>query len=841
MTRELDAIINDLAAARVLLVASDFDGVLAPIVDRPDDARIDPAADRALQRLAALPRTHAAVISGRALADLDKRVPESPGILLVGSHGAEPASGRRVDPTPEQRNALDQLEHDLRAIAEGIPGALHERKPYSVALHYRCCRPAEARDAFQRALAHAARFPFLIRRDGHMVVEFAALPLNKGHALLGIMLRAGASAVLFLGDDATDEDAFPFADQHGLAVRVGDGPTSAAARVQDQPAAVALLEHLAERREAHLRLEPPTPIETHSILSDQRAIAVMDPRADLVWLALPRADSTAVFSSLLGDVSRGCFSITPTDEAEYPVQEYLGPTMILRTKWRRMTVTDYFDCSAGRAYQRAGRSDLIRRIEGEGTARVRFAPRLDFGRVATSLVLHNGGLEVDGSDDPFVLFAPGVSWRIEQDGPHHAAIADIDLSQGPIILEMRYGFGSLGHARTTESERFAATERFWAGWGKTLRLPSRATELVLRSALTLKALCHGPTGAILAAATTSLPEHLGGSRNWDYRYCWPRDACLAAAALMRLGNTGVAMKLLDWLVAVVDRCDAPERLRPLYSVAGTELSPEAEIGDLSGYDHSKPVRVGNAADRQVQLDVFGPIVDLAARLVENGAPVTPEHWRLVEAMVAAVAARWNEPDHGIWEVRGPKAHHVHTKIMCWHAVDRAIAISRDALGRNRPDWAALRDLIRDDILTQGWSSRAGAFTFRYGSDDLDAATLLIGTTGLLPPNDPRFIATVRAVQQSLLDGPVVYRYRLDDGLPGIEGGFHLCTSWLIEALLLIGERASAERLFEQLCALAGPTGLLAEQYDPRKRMALGNFPQAYSHLGLINAAVAVSG
>ena len=350
---------------------------------------------------------------------------------------------------------------------------------------------------------------------------------------------------------------------------------------------------------------------------------------------------------------------------------------------------------------------------------------------------------------------------------------------------------------------------------------------------------HGPTGAITAAGTTSLPEHLGGVRNWDYRHCWPRDAALAAAALMRLGNTGTAMRLLDWLLSVVDRCESPDRLRPIYTVTGADLGPEAEISSLSGYGDSRPVRIGNAAAQQVQLDVFGPIVDLVAMLAERGSPISPDHWRLTRAMVAAVEARWHEPDHGIWEIRGPTRHHVHSKCMCFLTIDRALVVHEAVMGKPNHAWTTLRDQIRADVLAHGFSDSAGAFVSHYGSTELDAAALYVGLTGLIDHRDPRWARTVDAIDAGLRRGPIVQRYLFDDGLPGPEGGFYICTGWLIEALLTLGRRHQALALFEQFAALAGPTGIFAEQYDATDHLALGNVPQAYSHLALINAAVAL--
>lgn len=831
--------IDAVARAGILLVASDFDGVLAPIVPVPHDASMAPAARAALAALAVMPRTHAGLISGRSLEDLRARAAGIPHLWMTGSHGAEPEHGARIELSAEHSALLERTVGICREVAAAAPGALVERKPFSVAFHYRGCRP-EGVNALLRRLGDALNgLEGLHRRDGLMVVEYSVVRIDKGHGLIAMTHRTGAQATIFIGDDVTDEDAFGVLGPNDIGIKVGPGDSAAGFRVADQREAVELLGLIARRREEHVRSSLPAGIERHSILSDQRTIAVVGPGGSIDWLCLPRADSAAVFARLLGDSSRGYFEITPLGCDEPPRQEYDKDCWTLRTIWPKVTVTDYFDCTGGRAYQRAGRSDLVRRIEGSGRVRVRFSPRLDFGRMPTLLMIKDSGVEVDGSPDPFVLFAPGVEWRIEDEPPHQTAAAEIDLSKGPVVLDLRYGFGSLQPSHTSEEERRAHTERFWSGWARTLRLPSHRPDLVARSALVLKALCYGPSGAIYAAATSSLPEQLGGVRNWDYRYCWPRDACLAAAALVRLGNTGMAMKLLDWLVAVVDRCESADRLRPLYTVSGHELGQEGEIGELCGYGGSRPVRVGNAADRQVQLDVFGPIVALVAMLVDRGAPVTPEHWRLVEAMVNAVGSRWSEPDHGIWEVRGPRAHHVHTRIMCWHAVDRGLDIARSVLGRDRPEWRTLRTAIAQEVLANGWNERAGAFTFRYGSHDLDAAALMIGLTGLVAPDDPRFVSTVRAVQQRLAEGPVVFRYLLDDGLPGVEGGFHICTAWLIESLVLIGAREEAEALFDRMAALAGPTGLLPEQYEPRTGLSLGNTPQAYSHLGLINAAVAL--
>lgn len=674
-------------------------------------------------------------------------------------------------------------------------------------------------------------------RFGSMVIEFLADTITKADGLRRLRHRTGASAVIFVGDDLTDEHAFLSLTPSDAAVKVGPGDTRAQYRVGSVDDVARLLILLADEREAWVRGRTLTPITAHAVLSDQRTLALVTPAARVTWLCLPRLDSPPVFAELLGGPGAGFFEVVPVEDVGSPSQLYDGDSLVLQTRWRNCTVTDYLDCGSGRAFQRAGRTDLIRVIDGTCACRVRFAPRLDFGRFATRLSVREHGLEVEGSSDPILLYAPGVQWQINEDGIHQTAEAEINPSAGRIVLELRAGSANDRPHSHPESQRRQATQRFWSTWAGSLRLPGVATEQVRRSAIMLRALVYGPTGAIAAAATTSLPEHLGGQRNWDYRYCWPRDAAMAAAALVRLGNTGTAMRLLDWLARVLDQCESPGRLRPIYTVEGRDLGPEAEIGGLSGYGGSRPARVGNAAAQQVQLDVFGPITDLIALLAESGAPISPDHWRMTRAMVEAVEARWREPDHGIWEIRGEREHHVHSKVMCFHTVNRALVVHDCVIGRSNPAWVALRDTIREDVLARGFSTALGAFSAAYDRPQLDAATLSVGLAGLVDLHDPRFVATVGAVDKHLRAGGTVYRYRFDDGLPGREGGFHLCTGWLIEALALSGRETHARELFDLLLRAVGPTGVLSEQIDPELATPLGNAPQAYSHLALINAAL----
>lgn len=842
MTAEdVDARLRELARVPVLLVACDYDGTLSPIIDNPDEARPTRESVAALRQLAAMPDTHVAVISGRALRDLAalSRLPEE--IHLVGSHGTEFDVGFADDLSPEQRERRDRVLEELNDIARRDRGFVIEPKPAGIAFHYRKADPEIAAQAIDEVLNGPGKWDGVHLKTGKMVAELSVLDLNKGHALDRLRTDVSAEAVIFAGDDATDEDAFARLAGPDLGLKVGVGPTLARARLDDPQAVAQVLALLAERRRAWLMGEHALPIERHSLLSDQRTVALVTTDASVNWMCHPRADSPAVFAGLLGGARAGYFSVSRPDDSPPISHRYLDGTLITETRWSDVTVTDYLDCSDGRPTEPAGRTNLIRAIDGTGRIRIEFAPRLDFGRAPTGLHVIDGGLEVWGAAETMVLLSPGVSWDIVDDGPHQTAVADIELDGTPLELMLRLGVHGRPHRTDlTETDRRQVTERHWQDWVKTLTLPPTASEEVERSALVLKALCHQPSGAMLAAATTSLPEVMGGVRNWDYRYCWPRDASMSAAALLALGSSQEAGDLLDWILHRVEHLPSPEQLRPVYPLVGDEALPEAVLPELAGYAGSRPVRIGNAAEHQVQLDVFGPVVDLAWRLCDAQVTLTMRHWEVVKAVVGAVATRWHEPDHGIWEERRPPRHHVHSKVMCWMAVDRAIKIAE----RLDPDlalyWSPLRHQIAADVVENGWSEQRHSYTTAYGSTDLDASLLWIGLSGLLPPTDPRFVSTLKAVESELRDGHTVYRYRHDDGLPGTEGGFLICTSWLIEAYVLIGQLDDARALFDRYLDLCGPTGLLPEQYDPVSERLLGNHPQAYSHLGLINAALALS-
>lgn len=837
MADTLEARLDEVARTPLLLVATDFDGTLAPIVPDPAVAEADREAIVALRALSSMPQTHVAVISGRALGDLSQRIKELDEAHLIGSHGSEFEAGF-ITALPADADArLEKLKQFLTTVAEQHEGCWVEVKPASLAFHYRLAQDDVGRAAVELIEDSHRHWLGVHLRPGKKVLELSIIETNKGDALKRIRQRLGATAVLFLGDDLTDEDAFRTLSGPDVGVKIGPGDSLAAFRGMDHIQSARILAQVAERRTDWLAGTDCTPIERHSLLSDQRTIALVDDRSRVVWMCLPRIDSAAMFAQLVGGPTAGYFDIRPVQACNPIGQKYRGDSFVLETQWPTFSVIDYLECGNGRPFQRSGRTDLIRVVSGRGRVRVTFAPRLDFGRMETLINVVAEGVQIKGTHDPVVLRAPGITWCIETEGQNQTAVAEFDLGDQPVVFEMRYGTANLAPDPVPESYRRERTERFWSSWAATLQIPGVAGDLVKRSALVLKALTYGPTGAIAAAGTTSLPEHIGGVRNWDYRFCWPRDAAMAACALLRLGSTGPAMKFLDWLLGILDNQDsATSLLSPVYSVSGRHLGPEAVIAELTGYRGSRPVRIGNAAAKQIQLDMFGPLVDLVATAAEYGAAVTSDHWRMVETIVQAVETRWHEPDHGIWEVRRPRQHHVHSKVMCWHMVDRALA-SAKYLGHRRPQWERLRDEIATDVLENGYRADVGAYCATYSDSEPDAAALWVGLSGMLAANDPRFIGSIDHVNRSLRKGPTVLRYRYDDGLPGMEGGFHICAGWLVESFHCAGRRDEAQTLFNDLVALAGPTGMLSEQFDPDGGRALGNHPQAYSHLAVINAAI----
>ncbi|SLF38731.1 Putative trehalose phosphatase [Mycobacteroides abscessus subsp. abscessus] len=835
---ELRRALSEVARTPRLLVASDYDGTIAPLVNNPDHARPHPESTTALRALAGLPSTTSALISGRALRDLAtlSRLPSE--VHLVGSHGSEFDAGFVHAIDGDAKALLKTIATKLSAIAAEYPGVAIELKPASVALHVRNASEEDADAALRQALSVANGWGAQVT-EGKKVLEFAVIPTDKGQALDILRHQEGATAAVFFGDDVTDEKAFKRLHGPDVGVKVGDGETLAGYRIPDTESVGTALAFLLEERRTWLLGGHATPIERLTMLANSRTIALVTPTGDVTWMCHPEPDSAAVFAHLLGGPEAGHFTIGPARSALPLGQKYIDSTMTVETRWASLQVTDYL------AHDEVpGRTDLIRVVTGEADAVVTFAPRPEFGQAPVQLVAEADGLRVLGTNDPIVLRAPSVTWTIGADD--QTATATISPANGPIILELRCGTEDLGENPTSEPELRERAESYWRDWAQTLTLPERKPGLMKRSALTLRGLVHAESGAILAAATTSLPEDIGGIRNWDYRYCWLRDASMTASALVALGSLSEAEGLLGWLHRVLEHLPGPDRLHPLYTLAGTALPPEAVIDSLPGYAGSRPVRVGNAANSQVQLDVFGPVVELihdlshARKHLGHSDPLTDADWNLVSDMVLAVERRWYEPDHGIWEIRGNPRHHVYSKVMCWVTVDRAVKLAEEFERAAPSSWAALRDEIAAEVVEKGWNESVNSYTAAYDGTDLDAATLYIGLSGLIDPTDPRFTATVIATEAELRSGATVYRYHRDDCLPGGEGGFHLCAAWLVEAYLLIGARSQAELLFDQLVKATGPTGLLSEEYDPVAERSLGNHPQAYSHIGLLRCAALLS-
>jgi trehalose-phosphatase len=829
---ELRRAIVQIARTPRLLVACDYDGTLAPITANPDEARPLPESVGALRSLAALHETTTAVISGRALRDLAtlSRLPSE--VNLVGSHGSEFDIGFIHALDASARELHRKLEAELEQVVLDVPGVSLEVKPASIAVHV---RRAE-HEAGRRVLAAVHNGPALwegvTTTDGKEVVELAVVKTDKGNALDTLRHQVGATAAIFLGDDVTDEKAFARLSGPDLGVKVGEGESLAAYRVPDTVDVALVLAFILEERRAWLYGEQAPPIERLSMLSNERSVALLTPDARLTWLCHPGPDAPAVFADLLGGTGAGHFSIKPHRNGLPLGQRYLPNTMTVETRWSRLLVTDYLEPESP-----PHRTDLVRVISGEAVASVVFAPRPEFGGVPVRLVATSDGLKVLGTSEPIVLRAPGVRWEITNDGMNDTATALVQpAADKPVVLELRCGTTELDEHELSEMERRTRAGEYWSTWAETLKLPTVQRDLVVRSALTLRGLVNTDTGGVLAAATSSLPEEIGGVRNWDYRYCWIRDASMTVRELAHLGSTDEAEGYLRWLHGVLATLAGPERLHPLYTLAGSVIGAEAVIESLPGYAGSRPVRVGNLANHQVQLDVFGPVVELVKTLAEARGELRDEDWQMVRAMAEAVTRRWSEPDHGIWEERHVPRHRVYSRVMCWVTIDRAVTLGQ-VYDREIPgNWPELRDTIKADVLKHGWNDEVQAFTTAYDGTDLDAASLFVGLTGLIDPGDDRFQSTVTAIEAELRSGSTVYRYRRDDGLPGGEGGFHICAAWLIEAYLLTGRRNEAQELFDQLVAACGPTGLLPEQYDPIAERSLGNHPQAYSHIGLIRCA-----
>ncbi|MDP3971788.1 MAG: trehalose-phosphatase [Candidatus Nanopelagicales bacterium] len=834
---DLREAIRRLARTGHLLVASDYDGTLAPIVANPNQALPLPGSVTLMRELAELPSTSVAVISGRALRDLAamSRLPIE--IQLVGSHGAEFSLESFADLGTAGEHLLNRIRAACQSEADRAPGVHLEMKPAGVTVHVRQASFRDAQMVVRELSESVAEWPGVYTKHGKQVIEFSVVRADKGAAIERLRRECDATATLFIGDDVTDESAFARLEHDDVGVKVGPGTTMAGYRVRDTESVLSLLECLIAERHSWLAGADSVPIEDHALLSDGIDVALLTPSGVLTWLCYPGPDAAAVFADLLGDPEAGHLTLRPVRGGRPLSQRYVEKTMTVVTKWAGVTVTDYLDASI--RGESGGPLHLVRSVTNSAPVRVTFAPRPQFGSVPVRLAIDKHGVRVIGSADPIGLVAPDLLWNISRSGPHETATAVIEPSDTPAVLELRIGSDDLRPDPRSEDHRRALTEAMWQRFVKGLTLPRHMSRdesaAVTRSALTLKGLCHRPTGAVLAAATTSLPEWVGGIRNWDYRYCWLRDGAMTVHALTLLGSTAEADEFMSWLLDVFSLAPSSGRIHPLYSLDGSILGPEAVVDTLPGYAGSRPVRIGNAAQGQVQLDVFGPICALIADVAARRG-LTGMDLELATKCVDAVRRRWHEPDHGVWEIRSETRHHVHSRVMCWLAVDSAVRIHHLARA-TKPEWEHLRDEIAEDIMTNGFDPELGTFVSAYGRRDVDAGVLSVVTSGLLPGDDVRVISTIRAVEEVLRDGPTVYRYRHDDGLPGTEGGMHLCTSWLIEAYAAAGMLDEAENLFAQFIACSGSTGLLPEMFDPGTKRGLGNHPQAYSHLGLIRAAL----
>ena len=583
-------------------------------------------------------------------------------------------------------------------------------------------------------------------------------------------------------------------------------------------------------------------IEDHGLLGDLHTAALVCRDGTIDWLCLPRFDSGACFAALLGDQRHGFWRVAPPAAGKADRRRYRGDTMILEHEWDTpqgsVRVIDFMPPSDGV-------HDLVRIVEGlSGRVHVHSELRLrfDYGRsIPWVHQVHGQVVGVCGPD------AVALRSDVPTYGRDLTTHADAVVTAGErAAFVMTWHPSHLPPPTPVDPyDAHAETERFWSEWAKNCTYSGPYREAVLRSLLTLKALTYEPTGGIVAAPTTSLPEHLGGVRNWDYRYGWLRDSAFTLDALIRSGYVDEARAWRDWLLRSIG--GNPADLQIMYGVAGERRLVEYELPWLPGYESSRPVRVGNAAADQLQIDVYGEVIDTLSRARGHGLPLERHAWALQGHLVRHLAERWEEPDEGIWEIRGPRRHFVHSKVMAWVAADRLV--------RDRPEdllrtgdvdrWRALRATIHAEVCTKGFDAERNTFVQSYGSRSVDASLLQIPIVGFLPPDDPRVIGTVNAVIDELsADYGLVLRYRTDDevdGLPGDEGAFLACSFWLVEALHLIGRREEATDRFEDLLSLRNDLGLLAEEYDPRINRMVGNFPQAMSHISLVTAALRLSG
>ena len=579
-------------------------------------------------------------------------------------------------------------------------------------------------------------------------------------------------------------------------------------------------------------------IEDYGLVGDLQTAALVGRSGSIDWLPFPRFDSSSCFGALLGGSEHGRWQLAPAGGGQATGRRYREDTLILESEWQtdsgRVRVIDFMP-------PRESKPDVVRIVEGlEGSVQMHteLVIRLDYGALIPWIQrLDVRTLTAVGGPDGLMLRSPIL---LEPEGMTHSA--DFVVREGdrvPFVLTWYPSHEEL--PRPVDAEQaLVDTERFWRTWIDGCHYDGDYSDAVRRSLIVLKALTYLPTGGIVAAPTTSLPERIGGERNWDYRYCWLRDATFTLYALLHAGFKDEAGAWRDWLLRAVG--GDPANVQILYGVGGQRRVPEQVLDWLPGYAGSSPVRIGNAAHEQFQLDVYGEVMDVLHQARLQGLDPNDHAWSLQRTLMDFLEGVWDKPDEGIWEVRGPRRHFTHSKVLAWVAFDRAVqAVERWGLHGPVDRWRRLRRDIHDEVCREAFNEQLGSFTQSYGSDELDASTLLIPLLGFLPTHDRRVIGTVDAIQRDLTRDGFVERYRSReqndvDGLSGGEGTFLPCSFWLVDALVLLGRRDDATELFERLLGVQSDLGLLSEEYDPREDRLLGNFPQAFTHVGLVNSA-----
>jgi GH15 family glucan-1,4-alpha-glucosidase len=583
-------------------------------------------------------------------------------------------------------------------------------------------------------------------------------------------------------------------------------------------------------------------IEDYALLGDLQTTALVGRTGSVDWLCFPRFDSSSCFGALLGGPEHGRWLLAPADSTQPATWRYRDDTLILETEWQtpsgRVRVIDFMP-------PRETKPDIVRIVEGlEGSVQMRteLVMRFDYGSVIPWVRrIDDATLVALGGPDGLVLRTPV---DLEPEGMTHAA--EFIVRAGERVPFALTWFPSHEHRpRAINPEQaLADTEEFWRDWTNDCAYDGAYPKAVRTSLVVLKALTYRPTGGIVAAPTTSLPEHIGGVRNWDYRYCWLRDATFTLYALLNAGYTDEARAWRSWLLRSV--AGDPAKAQILYGVGGQRRIAESALDWLPGYQGSSPVRIGNAAHEQFQLDVYGEVMDALHQARVHGLDPDDHAWSLQRNLMDFLEGAWSLPDEGIWEVRGPRRHFTHSKVLAWVAFDRAVqAVERWDLHGPVDRWRRLRAEIHEEVCREAFNVELNSFTQAYDSDELDASTLLIPLVGFLPADDPRVVGTVNAVQRHLTRDGFVERYKPKehndvDGLPGGEGVFLPCSFWLVDALLMQERDDEARALFEKLLGISNDLGLLAEEYDPAAKRLLGNYPQAFTHVGLVNSAYNLS-